>query len=164
MNLLEFYIPEWFFVALSLLILVFALTKLLWKPVNKILDERQEKISKSLRDAEEIEAGMRGMEERRLEFERELDRRTAEQMKEARMRAGQEYDRIISEAEEKARAIVTSAQVQAVQEKGAMLRGAKAEIVAAALAAAGALIGANMDDKRNEKLIEAFLARSGERV
>ena len=164
MNLFEFYIPEWFFVALSLVILVLALKKLLWKPVNKILDERKEKVSKSLLDAEAIAVEMSTMDERRQTLERKLDKLTAEQMKEARVRAGREYDRIVSEADEKARAIIAAAQTQIRREKDAMLREAKSEIVTAALAAAGVIMEANMDSDQNGRLIEAFLAKSGGRV
>lgn len=164
MNLLEFNIPEWFFVALSLLILVFALTKLFWNPVNKILDERRDKVAKALANAEAIEAEKRQMDERRLALDVDLDRHTAEQMKEARVRAGREYDRIVAEAEDKARAILTSAQAQTRRERDAMLREARAEIVSAALAAAGALLETRMDGAQNERLVEAFLAGSGERV
>ena len=164
MDLFNFYIPEWFFVAFSLLVLVFVLRKILWKPVNKILDERQEKITTALKDADDIEAEKRGMDVRRAELEAEMNNYTAEQMKDARVRAGKEYDRIVAEAEEKSRAILLSARTQAEREREGIFREARSELVAAALEAAGALLGARMDEEANERLIESVLFRKGGRV
>ncbi len=164
MNLLNFYIPEWFFVAFSLVVLILVLRKILWGRVNKILDQRQTRIETALRDADAIEAEKKQMEARRTELDTELDRVTAEQMKGARVRAGKEYDRIVAEAEEKARAILTTARTQAGRERDRIVRDARAEMVAAALTAAGVLIGERMDGDANERFIESVLFREGGRT
>ena len=161
MNLFHFYIPEWFFVALNLLILTFILHRLLWKRVLSILDARQQKITSSLEDAEAAERGRREFEAGRETRQAELETMTVEHMKDARIRAGQEYDRIIAEAEEKARAIIVSAESSARRERETMLLSARAEIVSAAIEAAGLLVESQMDSERNRTYVESLLLREG---
>lgn len=51
MKLIDFYISEWVFALFNLSSLTLLLTRILWKPVNRILDERQAKIEQGLQDA-----------------------------------------------------------------------------------------------------------------
>ena len=157
MNLFVFSIPEWVFVALSFAILLFALTKLLWNPVNKVLDARQGRIAKSLADAELITSEKKTLDERLASLEDDLDQRTKQMMKEARTRAGQEYDRIVAEAESKAKEIMMAARVQAERDRDGLIKDAKAEIISTALQAAGVLLESKVDGPENERLILSFL-------
>lgn len=161
MTLLDFYIPEWFFVALSLCVLVFLLWKILWKPVGRILDERENRVRQSLEDVEAINAEKLRLEEHRAEVMADLDRQAAEMAQDARVRAGKEYDRIVSEAEARANAILLAARERVEREREAAEIAVKDEIKTSALALAGALLEANLTDERNERLIEAILARRG---
>ncbi|MDR3207921.1 MAG: ATP synthase F0 subunit B [Oscillospiraceae bacterium] len=155
----DFYFPEWVFVIFNLLVLTVVLSKVLWKPVGKILDARQAKTAQALVDAEAIRVEMSEMDERRAALASELNKKIAEQMQEARVRAGREFDRIVLEAETKARGIVTSAEAQARREREGILRTARAEVVAATIEATSALLGANMSAEKNEQLVEGFLNR-----
>ena len=158
MNLLNFYIPEWFFVALNLIILIFALQKLLWKPVNKILEDRQAKVIKTGEDAEEAATLRAEMEQLRAQVDTDVEQRTLELMKEARSRAGREYDRIVADAEKKADLILSAANVKAQQEQDRLAVEFKKQIAAVALEAAGFLMRSTMDTEQNKRLVEAFLA------
>ena len=161
MNLFNFYIPEWVFVAINLVIITLILRKVLWNRVGAILDKRQETVAKSLADAQAAERALADMNARQAAQEEELERLTLEMMSQARGRAGSEYDRIVSEAETKAQSILASAEAKAARSAEAMLNAAKTEIVTAALAAAEALIAARMDAKENQKFVESFLAGKG---
>lgn len=158
-ELLGFHIPEWFAVALSLGILVLVLWRLFWKPVGRILDERQKRAEQVLVDAEMAQAERRRAEASLADMEADMDRQTAEKMQEARVKAGKEYDRIIAEAEERAKAILEAAQTRAEREREAMEVTARAEVKAAALAVAGALLEANLNAEQNERLMEAVLSQ-----
>lgn len=158
MNLLFFYIPEWFFVAINLLILTALLTKILWKPVNRILDERQAQLAQGMQDAADAKKAKARILSDRAAFEVEMHRETAAQMKQARVRAGQEYDRIIADAEEKARRMMAAARAQGQKEKAAILESAKEEIVAVSIDMTGLLLEASVDSEQNRRLIEAYLS------
>ena len=157
MNLLQFYIPEWFFVALNLLILILVLKRFLWSPVNKILEERQAKAVKTEQDSQEAATLRAEMEQLRLQLDADLEARTLEQMKDARSHAGREYDRIVAEAEKKAELILSAANVKAKQEYDRMALELRRQIASVAIEAAGLLTRSNMDAEHNGRLVEAFL-------
>jgi len=158
MNLLDFYIPEWFWVAFNLLILIFVLKKILWDRVRKILDERQEVVDKTQRDADEAERLRGEIEQLRARLDEDLEARTMELMQQARSHAGKEYDRIIAEAEAKAELIVSAAHTKARQEQGAMLVEIKGQVTTTIVEAAGLLLRENMDSERNKRLLEGFIS------
>ena len=158
MNLFDFYIPEWFFVALNLLILIIVLKKILWDRVRKILDQRQEMAEKTASDSDEAERLRAEMEQLRANLDNDLDAKTVEAMQNARTSAGKEYDRIISQAEAKAGLIVSAAKTKAQQERDAMLSDAKEQVAATAVEAAEILLRANMDSEMNKRLLDEFLS------
>lgn len=160
MNLFDFYIPEWIFVAINLIVLTAVLTKVLWKPVNRILEERKAMVEKGISDAREAEKAKADIEVKQAAFEDDMHRETAEQMKQARVRAGHEYDRIISEAQEKSRKIISAAQVSAEHERESMLSSVRKEIVVTSLDVAEMLVEKSMDSEENRRLIEAYLQKS----
>jgi F-type H+-transporting ATPase subunit b len=158
MNLLNFYIPEWFWVAFNLLVLVLLLRKILWKRVFGVLQERQEMVAKTVQDAEEAESLRAEMEQLRARLDEELGAKTAREMQEARTRAGKEFDRIVSEADAKAAIIISAAKTKAIQERDALMVKMKGQVAETAVAATGLLLRANMDSDRNKKLLEDFLS------
>jgi len=157
-NLFSFHIPEWIFVAVNLFILIFAMKKLLWGPVSKILDARQAIVAQGLADAELAAEARVNQDHDYEDFLASMERETAEQMKQARIRAGREYDRIVSEAEERSRKIIAGAHAQAEQELASTISAAKTEIITLSLEAAGMLMATNMDSEGNRNLVESFLA------
>lgn len=157
MNLLEFNVPEWIYVALSLGILMLVLWRVFWKPIGRILDERQKRVEQAMSDAEAAAAEKKRMEAYRADLQNDLDQQTAKMMQEARVRAGKEYDRIVADAEERAKSIVKAAEARTRMESEAAAANAKAEIKAAALAVAAALLEANLSPEQNERLMEAAL-------
>jgi len=158
MNILNFYVPDWFWVAFNLLVLILVLRKILWKRVFGVLEERQGAVAKTMQDAEEAERLKAEMEQLRLKLDDDLETITAQKMQEARTRAGKEFDRIVAEAETKAAKIVSAAKTKALQERAALLVEVKGQVAATAVEAAGLLLRANMDSERNKKLLEDFLS------
>jgi F-type H+-transporting ATPase subunit b len=161
MNLLDFYIPEWFFVILNLVVLTLVLRKLLWKPVTGLLDARREKIARSLQDAEEAARRVGEMEIRRGQQEDQMEQFTRDKMKEARERAGREYDRIIADAGKKAAVIIAGAEARAKQEQERMLHESRERMMDIVLAVTAALIEQKMDSEANRTLIKAILEKEG---
>jgi F-type H+-transporting ATPase subunit b len=161
MNLLDFYIPEWFFVALNLAVLTAALRKLLWKPATQIMETRRENIARALQEAEDARAQVRQMEANRAQHEADLETATRERMRDARERAGREYDRIVAEAGEKAAVIIAGAETKARQEQARILHESRERMTDIILRATAALIEEKMDDETNRRLVRAILEREG---
>jgi F-type H+-transporting ATPase subunit b len=158
MNLFNFYIPEWFFVALNLLILIFALKRILWDRVRKVLDERQAVVAKAMQDSEEAAKRKSEIDELHAKLEADMGALTVALMKEARTNAGKEYDRIVAEAEAKSAMIISAAKTKAQQEHNSILLDVKGQVASTAVEAVGMLLRENMDNARNARLLEDFLS------
>lgn len=102
--------------ALNTFLLIAVLTKLLYKPILKFLDERRETIRRNLTEVETL----------RKTFEEETRKQDAAS-KEAAKQLRQELAAMKAEAETKAQAVLA----QATQERDALLDKARAEVDAA---------------------------------
>ena len=76
-------------------------------------------------------------------------------------RANNYYDSTIAKAEEESREILARAKEDSEREHQKILQESKAEIAGLALAAASKVIGANMDNESNRKIIDKFLEETG---
>ena len=142
---------------ISLAILVFLLTRFLYKPVVKLLDERAEKIKKGLSDAE---TASKGAEEAASKIEEELSQARLEGKKlveAAREASNQlredEKEKIafeISQMMEKAKKEINSERDSAILE----LKNRFGELV---VDAAGKVIEKEIDEKSHSELITKAL-------
>ena len=161
MNIFNFYIPEQILVAFSLIVLVFVLTRLLWKPLTNIIDSRQKDIDDMLHSAQEAKVIIADMETQRLNQNAELERLVADKTNEARERAGREYNHIIAEAEEKAHNIVKAGEEKAAREYQKKMSESREAVITLALGAAAVIVESSMDSEKNRALIESILRKSG---
>jgi F-type H+-transporting ATPase subunit b len=114
--------------------------------------------AKTVRDAEEAATLRAEIERLRAMLDAEMESRTVELMKEARARAGQEYDRILADADKKAEQILSAAKVKAERERDVMIEDVKKQVVAVAIDMSGLLLGAGMDSDANRALLSRYLA------
>jgi len=161
MNIFDFYIPEQILVAFSLIVLMFVLTKILWKPLTNIIDTRQKDVDDMLNSAQEAKALVADMETKRVNQSAELERLIADKTNEARERAGREYNRIVAEAEEKAHSIIKASEEKAARDYQQMMSESQEAVIKLALGAAAAIVESSMDSDKNRALIESMLRKSG---
>ena len=159
MNIFDFYIPEQILVAFSLIVLVFVLTKILWKPLTNIIDNRQKDVDDMLRSAQEAKAIVADMEKQRVNHNAELERLIADKTNEARERAAREYNRIVAEAEEKAHSIIKMGEEKAARDYQQMISESQEAVIKLALGAAAAIVESSMDSEKNRALIDSMLER-----
>jgi len=161
MNIFDFYIPEQILVAFSLIVLMLVLTKILWKPLTNIIDNRQKDVDDMLHSAQEAKAIVADMEIKRVNQNAELERLITDKTNEARERARREYNRIIAEAEEKAHNIVKAGEEKAAREYQQMMSEAQEAVVTLALGAAAVIVESSMDSEKNRALIDSMLRKNG---
>lgn len=151
-------LPGFLWHTANFLLLLFLLSRILYKPVIKILDERAEKIRESMERAEQL----------RLQSERDEQERIA-QMDEARRQvqamlgqASQMAEQVKAEArqaaQEEARRIVERAQAEAAAEHDRALTELRQQIADLSILAAGRVVRANLDSQANRRIVEEFLA------
>jgi F-type H+-transporting ATPase subunit b len=135
------------------------LTFFLWRPLVNMLDQRAQKIQKGLEDAA-IAANARKNAE--AEAERIVAAAKADiskQIEEGRARGEDVRKQIEEEARTEAERIRTEARTAAGAERDQQLAALRGQVAAISIAAAQRLIGANLDEKRQQSLLDDFFAK-----
>ena len=129
---------------------------------RKFLNDRKEKIRGELEEAkdnQEKAAELKAQYEAKL---KDIDKEAEDILSDARRRALQNEERIVTQAKEEAARILARAQEEARLEKQKMSDEIKQEIVSVASVMAGKLVGASIDTTRQNSLIEETLKEMGE--
>jgi F-type H+-transporting ATPase subunit b len=153
---LEF--PNVLFQAASFLVFLYVLRRLLYGPIQRMLDERRKRIAESLREAEDLRGQV---EQERAAFQAELSeaRGEAQRIREEAGRAAEtmrarELDQARQEAERlraEARGDIDRARTQAAGE----LRARTAGLV---MSATARVLNRSIDDPEHRRLVEEALA------
>ena len=152
------------FTLLNTLTIYFVAKKFLFKPVMKIIQDRQQEIA----DMYE-QAGQSKEEAAQLcaQYEKQLSEavQTGDRLvKEATDRGQRREEEIIRQANAEANAIREKAAADIDREKKKALNDAKDEISSLAMAIAGKVVGATLDEDRQKQLVDKFLEELGEQV
>lgn len=144
---------------ITFLILCYVLAKFAWKPLIKMLDDRENMIKGSLEDAKKAK-----MELERLSEESEaitLKARSEAQsiLAESKVAAEKVKDDIIAKSKEQAIKIRDDAQKQIQVEKDKAISDIKQEVVNLTISVAEKLINKNLSDLDNKSLIEDSLKK-----
>ena len=150
------------FTLLNTLTVIFVGTKFLFKPVMKIIAERQAEIDGLYADADKAKAEATAME---AEYKEKLSnaQATSERMvKEAMARGQSREEEIIRNANAEAAAILDKAAADIAQEKKKAINDAKDEISDLALAIAGKVVGKSLSGADQTKLVDEFIDGLGD--
>jgi len=141
---------------LNFAILFTCLWLILYKPVKKAVQERQDRIAKEKQEAEE---NLRASEEARTESERRLDaidEEIAEKRRTSDAAAAAAYDETIGKAEARAATIIQEAEARAKEQTERAIEGAKDEIKDVAVSLAENIIGAHIDEVDDDMIESAI--------
>jgi len=150
-------LPKLLFQVINFLLLLYLLNRFLFKPVLKLLDEREARIKKGLEDAE---AAARDRELAKAEREAALDeaRKEAQAMvARANKIAEDSRAEILAEAKEQAEKVTARAREEITAEKERAMSELRATVADLALQAAGRLVRSEMDGPTQRRLVEDFL-------
>ncbi len=150
------------FTLLNTLTVIFVGTKFLFKPVMKIIADRQAEIDGLYADADKAKADAIAME---AEYKEKLSnaQATSERMvKEAMARGQSREEEIIRNANAEAAAILDKAAADIAQEKKKAINDAKDEISDLALAIAGKVVGKSLSGADQTKLVDEFIDGLGD--
>ena len=146
----------------NLLLLLFILKKLLFKPITNILSQREKEISEMYKKAEDAQ---KNAEEMESEYTQKLSLAKEEAskiMKEASYEATLKGEAIISDAQKQAQATLEKAEKQIDQEKKAAVSEIKNDIASIAVSLAEKVIEKDINEKDYERLVEEFIDGWGE--
>lgn len=150
-------------ISLANLVLLFLIIKrFLYKPVKRMLEQRQSTINKDYADAEQAKADAL---QQKQAYEEKLDSAKAEAdsvIKSAAETASLREREIIADAKEKAVRIVRKAEEDAALEKKKAEESIRHEIVAVSSALTEKLLDREINTNDHEKLIDSFIEGIGE--
>jgi len=141
------------------LILFLLFKKFLFAPVNKVLEERKNQVSKIYDDAD---SALENAHEKETEYTEKLSsakEKSAEILRSASKKAQQRSDEIIGEAKSEAAAIITKANADIEKDRKRAVNSVKDEISDIAVSIAEQIINRNVDtDDEQDRLIDEFIS------
>ena len=145
------------FTLLNFLAVFFVGKRFLWGPVTKMVQERQKEIDDMYSEADTARASAKAMEE---EYQGKLSdaRATSEQIvRDAVSRGQAREEEIIRQANAEASAMMDKAVADIALEKKKAINDAKDEIAGIALEIAGKVVGRQLSDADQTKLVDQFI-------
>lgn len=144
------------------LILVALLYKFLFNPVNKMLAKRKNTIVSDLENAATQKEDALKLKEDYEKRIKDIKIEADAILKEARAKADDRAKEIIQEARNKSDEIIENAQAEAQRQYRNAYNELKDDIANMAIMAAEKLIGENMNNDLNEKLVVKFIEEAGD--
>ncbi len=152
------------FTLLNLVLTFLILKKYLFKPVTKMIDDRQKEIDDIFADAEDARQKAETM---RADYDRKLSEAkdaSAQIIAEATQEAHRRRDDILVHAQTDAEGIRNKARAEIELERKKALNGVKDDISRIALDIAEKVVEKKLDGDDHDRLVEDFLREMGDRV
>ena len=156
--MLDFSFWSIFWAVFNVIILFILLRIFLFKPINKIKSERTRTIQDNLDSAQRAKEEA---EELRQQYEgsiSEAKEKANQIIMKAHEDAESERSAIIKKSQEEADKIVADADKAIENERKRVLRQAQSQIADLTIEAASKIIGENVDDEKNRRLVDQFLS------
>jgi F-type H+-transporting ATPase subunit b len=142
---------------LNFLILVAILTKLAYKPVMKLLEQRQEQIKNDLDSAHQENLSAAQLKQEYLDKLNDARLQAQSILEKAEKTAEQVREEILKDAKEESAKLLKAARDEINRERDKAINELRTEVVTLSVAAASKIIGQNMDGEINAKLVDDFI-------
>ena len=154
-NLFQVIIAAANFVVFLAILWKFALT-----PISKMLSDRKARIEEGLKDAEEARKAREAAESERLAALQEARREANDILNRAQKVADESRERDLAATRQEVERIRKRATAELEAEKQRAIGELRAEVADLALRAAGRVVGETMNDDRQRRLVDEFLAET----
>jgi F-type H+-transporting ATPase subunit b len=151
-------LPGFLWHTANFLLLLFLLSKVLYRPIVKILDERAERIRESMERAEQIRVQSEQDEKARLAQMDDARRQVQAMLTQATAMAEQVKAEARQAAQDEARRIVERAQAEATAERDQAMAELRQQVAEISILAAERVVRSNLDSQANRRIVEEFLA------
>ena len=146
---------------ITFLVLLAVLAKFVWKPLIEALNRREEKIRKSLEDAEKAQERMEKIQKEAEEVMTKARHEAQAILEDGKVIAQKVKDEIVADAKEKAESQVQNAKIQIDAEKEKAIGEIKGDVIDISLQVAEKLIKRNISKEDNYELIQDSLKKVG---
>jgi F-type H+-transporting ATPase subunit b len=139
-------------------VVLLVLWRLAYRPIVQLLEDRQEKIERGVKQAEEVEKRVADLERERSEVIAKATLEAARMLEDARMSAEHRKTELLTKAKEEVRGVVAQGKAQLEAQKVQMMVEAREELAALAVEAAGKILQDGVDEKKAMKLAQDVIA------
>ncbi|MBE6115597.1 MAG: F0F1 ATP synthase subunit B [Erysipelotrichaceae bacterium] len=138
-------------------ILFFALYKLGYKPVRKILDTRSEYEQRKLAEAEALKKENEELKKKMEEELAQAEERANRAIERARQEGNRLKDELVNEGREKTEQMLANAKADIAFERNRMLDEVQREIVDATISATEKMLSERIDEETDKRIIDDFI-------
>ncbi len=146
----------------NLIITFLFLKKFLFKPVKKMIDDRQKEIDGMYSDAENARQEAKALQEKYAENMEQAKAERDKILKNANLRARENELKILSDASQKASEMKEKAKKDIEQDKKRAMNEIKNEISGIALEIASKVVEKELQDQNHEVMVEQFMKELGD--
>ena len=146
--------------ALNFIVLFVILATVAFGPLQKMLEERRERIEQGLKDADQARRDRESAEAERLAALQDARREANEILARAQKVAQESRDADIAATKAELEQMRVRASAEIDSEKQRAIAEIRSEVVDLALRAAGRVVGETMTDDRQRRLVSEFLAEA----
>lgn len=150
------------FQTINVLIVLAVLYKLLYKPLGRILQEREDFVERSLSEAEEKQRQAEALLTRYTRRMREAHKEAEQVVAQAVAEGEEEKQRLIREAQLEASRKLEEIKAELAAEKEQVLREVRDEVARMVLEAAERVVRREIDDATHRKLVREVMDKVGE--
>ncbi|MDO4744817.1 MAG: F0F1 ATP synthase subunit B [Clostridia bacterium] len=150
------------FTWINLLILVLIMKKLLFKPIMNMLAQREEEVNSMYKQAEEAQQNAENLEKDYTQKLSVAKEEAARIMKDTVREATLKGEEIVSDAQNKAAAVLSKAHKEIERERLSAVNEIKSDIASIAVSVAEKVIEKDINESDYERLVEEFINGSGE--
>ena len=140
-------------------VLLLLLWRFVYRPINKILDERGEKIEKSVKQAEEIELRISAIEAEREQIVAEARKQATAIAEKATKEGDQRREEIVAAAKREVERVIVKGKQQLQDEKAEMMRSLRKDIVDIAVKASARIVNDAIDEDKSKSLAEEVVRK-----
>ena len=146
----------------NLLLIFLILKKLLWKPVQKVMEERKAMVDKQFADAADAQAEAEADKAQWAEKLATADEEAAARIAEADETARRHGDRVVADAKEKAEGIIRQAEAEAELERQKATASMREEIADLSTVLAEKMLEREINADDHRAMIASFLDEVGD--
>ncbi len=138
-------------------VLFFALYKLGYKPVRKILDTRSEYEQRKLAEADALKKENEELKKKMEEELAQAEERANRAIERARQEGNRLKDELVNEGREKTEQMIANAKADIAFERNKMLGEVQREIVDATISATEKMLSERIDEETDKRIIDDFI-------
>lgn len=147
------------------IILLFILLKIfLFKPLRKMMDERTASIQNDIDSAEKAKLEARELAEANRETLAQARKEAQDIIAQAKQEAASVKSELLKSSQEEAKQLIDSANKNIAVERQKALQEAQSQIADLAIAAASKIVGENLGDENNRRLVDNFLEEENKKL